>query len=101
MGLVSNDRTFREHITWFTTVVMVIFHLGAIAALFRFSWKALALAGFLWWVFGSLGIGLSYHRLLTRRGYKTYTWLAYFLSVWCTLALEGGSLCGVWVHGVR
>ena len=47
------------------------FHVGAVAALFFFTWKALFVAMFLWWVSGSLGIGMSYHRLLTHRGYKT------------------------------
>jgi len=47
-------------------------------------------------VSGSLGIGMSYHRLLTHRGYKTPKWVEYFLT-WCaTLALEGGPI--FWVR---
>ena len=69
---LRNDRTFREHISWITTFFMSAFHVGALAALFMFSWKGLALAFFLNWVAGSLGIGMGYHRLLTHRGYKTY-----------------------------
>ena len=54
MGLLTNDRTLKERISWFTTLIMVAFHLGAIAALFMFSWKALGVALFLWWISGSL-----------------------------------------------
>jgi len=61
-------------INWVTTIFMSLFHIGAIAALFFFTWKALFVAMFLWWVSGSLGIGMAYHRLLTHRGYKTPKW---------------------------
>ena len=63
-----------------TTFFMVMFHIGAVAALFFFSWKALFVAAFLWWVSGSLGIGMGYHRLLTHRGYKTPKWVEYILT---------------------
>ena len=101
MGLLKQDRTFREPISWFTTLIMIAFHVGAVAALFMFSWKALALAVFLWWVSGSLGIGMSYHRLLTHRGYKTYKWVEYFLTLCGTLALEGGPFFWVAIHRVH
>jgi stearoyl-CoA desaturase (delta-9 desaturase) len=80
---------------------MLAFHIGAIVALFFFTWKALALAVFIWWVAGSLGIGLSYHRLLTHRGYKTPKWMEYFLTICGTLALEGGPIAWVGTHRVH
>ena len=46
-----------NEINWVTASFMMLFHIGAVAALFFFSWKALFLAAFLWWVSGSLGIG--------------------------------------------
>ena len=66
-GIFKGDKTFRQPIIWVTTLFMVLFHAGAIAALFMFSWKALALAILLWWITVSLGIGMGYHRLLTHR----------------------------------
>ena len=84
-----------------TTSVMVAFHIGAIAALFMFSWKALAVALVMYWVAGSLGIGMGYHRLLTHRGYKCPKWLEYFLTVCATLALEGGPIFWVATHRVH
>jgi len=98
---LRNDRTFREEISWVTTFFMVAFHIGAVAAIFMFSWKALAVAAFLWWVSGSLGIGMGYHRLLTHRGFKTYKWMEYFLTFCATLALEGGPFFWVATHRVH
>ncbi|MGA8011279.1 MAG: hypothetical protein WB949_02525, partial [Candidatus Acidiferrales bacterium] len=60
-----------NEINWITASFMIAFHVGAIAALFFFSWKGLFTLLFLNWVSGSLGIGMGYHRLLTHRGYKT------------------------------
>ncbi len=82
----------KNEVNWVTAGFMAAFHVGAVAALFFFTWKALLVAMFLWWVSGSLGIGMSYHRLLTHRGYKTPKWVEYFLTVCATLALEGGPI---------
>src|SRR5689334_1345344 len=75
LSMFERDKTFSQPIIWTTTLFMIAFHLGAIAALFFFSWKALALAIMLWWISGSLGVGMGYHRLLTHRGYKTPKWV--------------------------
>ncbi|HZI88361.1 MAG TPA: hypothetical protein VFD48_16130, partial [Pyrinomonadaceae bacterium] len=48
---VANDQQ-QESINWNTTIFMVIFHLGAVAALFMFSWPALIATLVLWWVSG-------------------------------------------------
>ncbi len=93
------DRPGRSlHINWITLSAMLIFHIGAVAALFLFSWKAFFLALALLWVGGSWGIGLGYHRLLTHRGYKAPKWLEYFLTVCGTLSLEGGPIFWVATH---
>jgi stearoyl-CoA desaturase (delta-9 desaturase) len=99
------DRSYRSKkdlaINWITVIAMGAFHLGAIAALFYFSWKGLFLALALWWVAGSWGIGMGYHRLLTHRGYKAPKWLEYFLTICATLALEGGPIFWVATHRVH
>ena len=100
-GIFRSDRTFTQPIVWLTTSFMVAFHIGAVAALFVFSWKAFSLAMVLWWVAGSLGIGMGYHRLLTHRGYKTPKWMEYLLTVCGTLALEGGPIFWVATHRVH
>src|SRR5205807_3813978 len=75
-----------------------IFHICAVAALFMFSWKAMAFGLFMWWMAESLGIGMGFHRLLTHRGYKTPKWVEYSLTICGTLALQGGPLGWVATH---
>ena len=74
--MVRQDKS----INWITSIFMVLFHIGAVAALFMFSWKALFVGLFLYWIAGSFGIGLGYHRLLTHRGFKCPKWFEYFLT---------------------
>ncbi len=79
---LMNQRTVaaKQNLNWITLSFMVMFHLGAVAALFMFSWKALLVTLVLWWMSGSLGIGMGFHRLLTHRGYKTPKAVEYFLA---------------------
>ena len=88
-------------INWITTIVMGLFHVGAFAALFFFSWKNL-LAFFIMYFFAiNLGIGVAYHRLLTHRGFRTPKWVEYFVTACGTLALEGGPIFWVATHRVH
>ncbi|HEV2764761.1 MAG TPA: fatty acid desaturase [Pyrinomonadaceae bacterium] len=91
----------RRGINWTTAVAMVVFHAGAVAALFFWSWQALIVTLALWWVSGSLGIGMGYHRLLTHRGYKTPKVVEYFLTLCGALALEGGAINWVVTHRIH
>jgi fatty-acid desaturase len=101
VSFFGRDRTFSEPVNWITTCFMVAFHLGAVTALFFFTWKALLLAVVLAWVSGSLGIGMGYHRLLTHRSFKAPKWAEYFLTVCGTLALEGGPIAWVATHRIH
>ena len=49
----------KDEVNWITADLHGAFHVGAVAALFFFTWKALFVAMFLWWVAGSLGIGMA------------------------------------------
>ena len=100
-AIFKHDKTFEQPVERVTTFFMILFHVGAGAALFMFSWKALALATLLWWIAGSLGIGMGYHRLLTHRGYKAPKWVEYVLTICGTLALEGGPIAWVATHRVH
>jgi sn-1 stearoyl-lipid 9-desaturase len=97
----KRDKTFTQPVNLITTFFMVAFHIGAVAAFFFFGWKPLLAAVLLWWISGSLGIGMCYHRLLTHRGYKTPKWVEYFLTVCGTLALEGGPIFWVATHRIH
>jgi fatty-acid desaturase len=59
-----------------------------VAALFFFTWKALFVALFVYWVAGSLGIGMGYHRLLTHRGFSCPRWLERTLAVFGACCLQ-------------
>src|ERR1700687_1365994 len=100
-GTNRRERANRDGFNWGTAIAMGLFHVGAVAALFFFTWPAFFAAIFLWWVSGSLGIGMSYHRLLTHRGYRTPKWVEYFLTVCATLALEGGPIFWVATHRIH
>jgi stearoyl-CoA desaturase (delta-9 desaturase) len=73
----------------------------AVAAFFTFSWQNLVAAAICWWIAGSWGVGLGYHRLLTHRGFKTPKLLEYFLSACGTFALQSGPLAWVTTHRVH
>ena len=90
-----------QTINWLVVVIFGLFHIGAVASLFMFSWQALIVAVILYWIAGSLGIGMGYHRLLTHRGYKTPKPVEYFLSLCGTLAMEGGPANWVVTHRIH
>ena len=54
-------------INWLTLGVLVAFHLGAVAALFFFTWQRLTVMAVLYVLAINVGIGMCYHRLLTHR----------------------------------
>ena len=88
-------------LNWNTLIAVIIFHVFAFAAVFTFSWQNLVAALVLWWISGSWGIGMGYHRLLTHRGYRAPKWLEYFLSVCGTLAIQSGPLSWVTTHRIH
>jgi stearoyl-CoA desaturase (delta-9 desaturase) len=94
---ISLPSTHRN-INWGTTIVFGLFHVGAIAALFMFSWKVFFATVFLYWVATGLGISLGYHRLHTHRSYRLPLWLEYVFAICGTLNLEGGPIFWVATH---
>jgi fatty-acid desaturase len=98
-AVIIKDRV--GHINWDTAVFMALFHLGAIAALFMWNWKALVVTILLWWVSASFGVGMGFHRLLTHRAYKVPKLLEYFITLCATLALESGAINWVVTHRIH
>src|ERR1700730_3498704 len=88
-------------INWDTAIFMTLFHLGAVVALFMFSWQALVVALVLWWITASLGVGMGFHRLLTHRGYKTPKLVEYFITLCGLLSLEGVAINWVEPHRIH
>ncbi|HYM09797.1 MAG TPA: acyl-CoA desaturase, partial [Bryobacterales bacterium] len=91
----------RDRLNWPTAVTLALFHLGAVAALFLFNWRAFAVAAFLYWVAVCLGISMGYHRLLTHRSYKVPVALEYFFALCGALTLEGGPISWVATHRIH
>jgi fatty-acid desaturase len=81
------------NVAWFGAI-----HAGALLAPWYFSWTGLALCLLLWWVAGSVGIGFTYHRLLTHRGFRVPKWLEYAGTLAGMLASEGGAISWVAMH---
>jgi fatty-acid desaturase len=88
-------------VNWLTLGVIIAFHIGALAALFFFSWQRLVAMLVLHVIAINVGIGMTYHRLLTHRGYQVPKWLEYVMATCATLALEGGPIFWVATHRVH
>ena len=86
---------------WTNIIAFGIFHLGAVAALFTFSWRALAVGLFLYWMCTGLGISMGYHRLHTHRSYQVPLALEYFFAICGALTLEGGPIFWVATHRIH
>ncbi len=83
---------------WHTRVFMLLFHIGALCAIFYFSWQALAVGFSIWFLANCPGVGVCFHRLLTHRGYQTPKYVEYFLTVLGCLALQGSPVRWVAIH---
>jgi fatty-acid desaturase len=73
-------------------------HAAALTAPWFFSWSALGVCLFLYWLSASVGICLTYHRLLTHRGFRVPKPLEYLFTAFGMLASEGGAITWVAMH---
>src|SRR6202162_2798756 len=87
-----------SYFNWFTSAIMILLHIGAVAALFMFSWKAFIISAVLYWMAIGFGIGMGYHRLHTHRSYRVPKFIEYFFAICGTLTLEGGPIFWVATH---
>lgn len=89
---------FPHGINWWTGGWMLTMHVGAVAALWFFTWQAFAVFLVLHWVTCCLGITLGYHRLLTHGSLMVPPVLKYFFSICGMLSAEGSPLLWVATH---
>lgn len=87
-----------KRLDWTNILYFTALHAGAVFALWTFSWTALAVFAALLWLSFSVGIGVTYHRLLTHRGYTIPKPLEYVFTVFGMLASEGGAISWVAMH---
>jgi stearoyl-CoA desaturase (delta-9 desaturase) len=99
--MVVTDRENGQSLVlnWTSVTFFAAVHALALLAPWFFSWSALGVAIFLHWLFGSIGICLGYHRLLTHRSLQVPKGLEYMIALIGSLALQGGPL--FWVAGHR
>jgi len=88
----------RQGLNVFTSLILILLHIGAIAAFFCFTWQRFAVAVIFYYIATGLGISMGYHRLHTHRSYKVPLWLEYFFALCGTLTLEGGPIFWVATH---
>jgi fatty-acid desaturase len=89
-----------RQINWRYAAGVTFYHLVALLAFVPgfFSWSGLVV-GFLGiYVFGSLGINLCYHRLLTHRSFACPKWLEHVLAVLGVCCLQDAPARWVAVH---
>jgi fatty-acid desaturase len=83
---------------WVNVAYFGTIHAGALLAPFYFTWTGLGVLLFLYWLSASIGICLTYHRLLTHRGFTVPKPLEYLLTMCGMLASEGGAVTWVGMH---
>jgi fatty-acid desaturase len=83
---------------WPVIAWIVVVHLGALAAPFFFTWKALGVCAFLAWLTGSIGVCMGYHRQLTHGSFATYRPVRWLLALLGGLSGEGSALTWVANH---
>lgn len=88
-----------SYLNWVSIAFFTTMHGLFLLAPWFFSWSALATAIVLHWLFGSIGICLGYHRLLTHRSLQVPKWLEYGIALIGALAMQGGPI--FWVAGHR
>lgn len=88
---------------WHIIIYMATIHFLALFAFLpsNFSWRAVGVTLFLYWLTACIGITLGYHRLVSHRSFDTPKWLEYFLVFCGTLACEGGPISWVGLHRIH
>ena len=81
--LAAPDTSAWGHVDWPYAVSFAVYHLLALLAFvpWLFSWSGVVLAALGSYVFGTLGINLCFHRLLTHRSFACPKWLERGLAV--------------------
>lgn len=98
LGFLDASSPVRVNLPVVTTIVS--FHLLALLACvpWLFSWSGLAWCAIGPYLFGTLGINVCYHRLLTHRGFACPPWLEHALSMLGVCCWQGTPVNWVAIH---
>jgi sn-2 palmitoyl-lipid 9-desaturase len=94
----TRENRWKRGLDWPVILWIAVLHVGALSALFCFTWKGVALTLFLGWFTGAVGITLGYHRYLTHGSFATSKTMRRLLAFIGGLAGEGPALMWVAVH---
>lgn len=94
------DSVTWRRVRWGVTLTIALLHALALLAVlpWLFSWTGLVLAIAGIYIFGTLGINICFHRLLTHRSFKTPRWFERTLAVLGMCCLEGSPVTWVANH---
>ena len=94
----DGENVWARGLDWPTVLWISFAHVGALGAFFFFTWKAVALFTVLFWVTGSLGVCMGYHRLLTHGSFTTYRPIRWLFALLGSLSGEGSAITWVATH---
>jgi fatty-acid desaturase len=99
-GRARPSMAYLSRIDWLCAFGLTFYHLVALLAVlpWLFSWIGVALVVLGIYLFGTLGINLCFHRLLTHRGAKCPRWLEHTLVVLAVCCVQGTPARWVAVH---
>ena len=97
-SLTKEQRLEQSKVNWGSLIWLIGAHIGAIFAIWTFSWTALWVTLGLHWFTGGIGICLGFHRYLTHGGFKSYGWVKTLFGAIGSLAGEGSPLDWVADH---
>ncbi|MGH7737746.1 MAG: acyl-CoA desaturase [Candidatus Tyrphobacter sp.] len=102
MHLISKTHWLRRP-NWANRTALAGIHVCALAVFWPgfFSWSALAVAAFLAYVTGAIGVTLGYHRTLTHRSLRLRWGLEYVVATLGALAMQGAPIEWVATHRVH
>jgi fatty-acid desaturase len=93
-----DGRSAWTQIDWPVAIWISGVHLAALAAPFFFTWSGLAICLVLYWVTGSLGVCLGYHRLLTHGSFTTTPAVRFLFGFLGGISGEGSAVTWVANH---
>jgi stearoyl-CoA desaturase (delta-9 desaturase) len=97
-SIADEENVWARGLDWPTVLWISFAHIGAFGALFFFTWKAVALFAVLFWITGSLGVCMGYHRLLTHGSFTTYKPVRWLFALVGSLSGEGSAITWVATH---
>ncbi|MBY0589451.1 fatty acid desaturase [bacterium] len=80
---------------------MAAMHLGCLVAPFFFTWSALGVCLAFYWLTGTVGVTLGYHRYLAHRSFKLSRPAEFFVYMLGVLSMQGSPLMWAATHRVH